>query len=259
MRIRTLNVDDQIYREAALISPSNFRKSQFKQQKTFDDEPLSSYYKVNLTTSKAKKRQSSLGQRSQTNRIDSEMQSLNSGHFGPSNKRKCPLPMMPKIKKLYEDPEPRMKFSASVCVPQSIGEKQLITGSDSFRNLPDPKLAKNFSDKPVSFCEIEQKTLTSVKKTQKISNNLSSLSPQVHPPKSRLSLKAKPSQEFMENVITNKNNMLKPPNWTQRKQSLMKRHNYQDSPSLVSNIDYHLDMLSSMYKQKSKNEPSLMD
>lgn len=179
----------------------------------------------------------------------------------PSSKRKCPLPMMPKIKKLY-DPEPRMKFSASVCMPQISDKKQLITtGSDSFRKmLPDPQLTKNFSDK-VSFCEVEQKTLTSVKKTQKISNNqLSSLSPPVHPPKSRMTLKARPSQEFMENVVTNKNNMLKPPNWTQRKQSLMKRHNFQDSPSLVSNIDYHLNMLSSMYKQKNReDEPSLLD
>ena len=63
---------------------------------------------------------------------------------------------------------------------------------------------------------------------------------------------AQPSQSFLDKVISNVNNTLKPPNWTMRKQSLMNRHNYHVSPSCASNIDYRLEQLASVYKESGK-------
>ena len=112
--------------------------------------------------------------------------------------------------------------------------------------------------------ENEQKTLTSVKKTDKIglADNQSLLSPIGS--KSKIKGTIAPSQSFLDKVISNVNNTLKPPNWTKRKQSLMSRLNSQVSPSCASNIDEQLEQLASVYKESQKNfkegrEPSLME
>ena len=81
--------------------------------------------------------------------------------------------------------------------------------------------------------------------------------------KSRRSMKPMPSESFAEKVIKNVNNTLKPPNWTVRKKHLT-RLNTQASPSCASNIDYHLEQLSSIYKESGRKvrqgvEPSLME
>ena len=73
-----------------------------------------------------------------------------------------------------------------------------------------------------------------------------------------------PSEAFMSKVIHKINNTLKPPNWTLRKQKVMKKLNSQAAPSMASNIDYHLDRLSSIYKEnnikaREGTEPSLME
>lgn len=88
---------------------------------------------------------------------------------------------------------------------------------------------------------MEQKTMTSVKKTHKIgmADNNSQLSPIGIQSKSNLN--SRPSQSFLDKVIQNVNNTLKPPNWTKRKQSLMNRLNSHVSPSCASNIDYRLE------------------
>lgn len=88
---------------------------------------------------------------------------------------------------------------------------------------------------------MEPKTLTSVKKTQKIgmSGNYCQLSP--IGAKTRARDADAPSQAFLDKVISNVNNTLKPPNWTKRKQSLMKRLNSHVSPSCASNIHYRLE------------------
>ena len=46
--------------------------------------------------------------------------------------------------------------------------------------------------------------------------------------------------------------LMKPPNWTIRKQLLKQKTNAKQTPSLATNIDYHLDMLQSYYKQTRK-------
>ena len=56
--------------------------------------------------------------------------------------------------------------------------------------------------------------------------------------------------------MPNFTNILKPPNWTKRKQNLMQRFNASASPSCAANIDYHLDKLASCYK---KSQGELMD
>ena len=56
--------------------------------------------------------------------------------------------------------------------------------------------------------------------------------------------------------MPNFTNILKPPNWTKRKQNLMQRFNSSASPSCASNIDYHLDKLANCYK---KSQGELMD
>lgn len=68
----------------------------------------------------------------------------------------------------------------------------------------------------------------------------------------------------MNKVIRKVNNTLKPPNWTRRKTSVMQRLNSQTSPSLASNIDFHLQQLANIYKESGKKvregtEPSLME
>lgn len=62
----------------------------------------------------------------------------------------------------------------------------------------------------------------------------------------------------------NVNNTLKPPNWTVRKQSLIKRYNTSTTQKCASNIDFHLDQLAEVYRESGKKaregaEPSLMD
>ena len=65
-------------------------------------------------------------------------------------------------------------------------------------------------------------------------------------------------------MIQKVNNTLKPPNWTKRRQNLMRRLNSQTSPPMASNISYHLDELASLYKESGKKvregaELSLME
>ena len=81
---------------------------------------------------------------------------------------------------------------------------------------------------PFTFADIvemEHKTLTSVKKTHKIglADNQNHLSPICA--QSKIKEAVAPSQSFLDKVISNVNNTLKPPNWTKRKQSLMNRLN----------------------------------
>ena len=76
-------------------------------------------------------------------------------------------------------------------------------------------------------------------------------------------MKPMPSDEFAEKVIKNVNNTLKPPNWTVRKNHL-KRLKSHASPSCASNIDYHLEQLSSIYRESGRKvrqgkEASLME
>ena len=68
----------------------------------------------------------------------------------------------------------------------------------------------------------------------------------------------------MSKVIHNYNNTLKPPNWTLRKQKMMQKLNSPSPLSIASNIDYHLDKLSSIYKEnhlkaREGTGPSLME
>ena len=140
----------------------------------------------------------------------------------------------------------------------------------SINNAPSPEpTQKSLAGKePFTVADrvkMEQKTLTSVKKPQKVAMGAeysSQLSRAAGAAKSRQG--PLPSQAFLEKVMSNVNNTLKPPNWTVRKQSLMHRLNSQTSPCCASNIDYHLDQLANMYKESGKKvregaEPSLME
>ena len=62
---------------------------------------------------------------------------------------------------------------------------------------------------------------------------------------------AAPSQSFLAKVVSNVNNTLKPPNWTIRKHHIKKNCNSQYTPSCATNIDYHLEQLSNIYKESA--------
>lgn len=53
--------------------------------------------------------------------------------------------------------------------------------------------------------------------------------------------------------------LLKPPNWTARKQSLMQKHQQKETPNLTANIDYILDELArEMQASREKDRHSLL-
>ena len=67
-----------------------------------------------------------------------------------------------------------------------------------------------------------------------------------------MKMRPKPSVKNSQEIADQDVNILKPPNWTVRKQRLMQEKNSETVPSLATHIDYHLDMLASIYKKSKK-------
>jgi len=147
-------------------------------------------------------------------------------------------------------------------------------GSESFRGMVNVSKLRDCSEGKdvVTFADIvemEQKTLTTAKKCQISKSSSVKMAPKSVVSKGttsnlRRSTKPQPSNAFLQKVKMNVNNTLKPPNWTVRKQSLIKRYNTSTTQKCASNIDFHLDQLAEVYRESGKKaregaELSLMD